>query len=576
MKQNQRVVILSIIVGVLVTLSCTLPFGTSESPTSSSSGKFFLDPITIPSDQNATLGGMDGGSGEIHIPAGAYETDTSAQLAYLDALPAEPGQGWTGLGIPITVSVESEQTRSDKPIQVTMQFNTQDVKEPGEVFVGYFHEQHGWYFFQPDAADLTQGTLTFTTYHFSSYAGFQADEAKRIDQFLEKSATESFVRQTSQGQSQEQVEAMVKAIMEQGAGIKDDRVLEIITKAVVEQMPGGDMAIALHDMNTDALTQATMDATLSELGKLLSSDDSALREITDAGGTVGAFASASGHFAEGDYEEGLRIMAGEIANNLPVISNVKKIGERAVELADEVITNVWFNPEIEKAFQVYKNGAEGGWFGYSTEPRNWTALSTQMRGVFLKVQSDYVDSYCAARGIDPATLSEERRTQIADMGMDRLKSQFDERVSNQEQIDEIKANKQALMEMFAQKQLLIRDTVNPMYSGNEDLEMLMSRLLNMTEKILRDTGRSEIIFHSFDENIDRPGTQIYGQQLAEIARIWYINREKSPEEAEAAYQQALIDMGLVEDDNLIYGVEPRKVSCTGTYTIYNYAFIRAS
>ena len=569
MRQNKRAVIFCIILGIFVTLSCKIPFVPSESPTSNSSGEFTLDPISIPSGQNATLGGMDGGSGEIFIPAGAYESETSAQLAYLEALPADPEQGWTGLGIPMTVSIESEQTRSDKPMQVTMQFDTQDVKEPGEVFVGYYHEQYGWYFFEPDAVDMTQSTLTFTTYHFSSYAGFQADEAKRIDQFLEKSATESFVRQTSQGQSQEQVEAMVKAIMEQGAGIKDDRVLEIITKAVVEQIPGGDMAIALHDMNTDALTQATMDATLSELGKLLSSDDSPLRELTDAGGTIGAFASASGHFTEGDYEEGLRIMADEIANNIPVISNVKKIGERAVELADEVITNVWFNPEIEKAFQVYKNGAEGGWFGYSVDARNWTALSTQMRGSFLKVQSDYVDSYCKARGIDPAGLSEEKRNQIADMGMDRLKSQFDERVSNQEQIDEIKANKQALMEMFAKQQLLIRDTVNPMYTGNEDLEMLMSRLLNMSEKILRDTGRSEIIFHSFDEDIDRPGTQIYGQQLAEIARIWYINREKSPEEAEAAYQQALIDMGLVEDDNMIYGVEPKKVSCTGTYTYSN-------
>ena len=245
---------------------------------------------------------------------------------------------------------------------------------------------------------------------------------------------------------------------------------------------------------------------------------------------------------------------------------MNKFANRVVELTDEVITNVWFNPEIEKAFQVYKNGAEGGWFGYSVDPGNWTLLSQQMRGVFLKVQYDYVNAYCNERGLDPDLISSEQRDEIAQKGMDLLKAQFDERLANQQQIDEIKANQEQLMALFAKQQLLIRDSVNPMYAGDEDLETLMSRLLNMTEKILQDTGRSEIIFHSFDEDIDRPGTQIYGQQIAELARIWYINREKSPEEAEKAYKQAMIDMGLVEDENLIYGVEPQKVSCAGNYT----------
>ncbi len=248
---------------------------------------------------------------------------------------------------------------------------------------------------------------------------------------------------------------------------------------------------------------------------------------------------------------------------------MNKFANRVIELTDEVITNVWFNPEIEKAFQVYKNGAEGGWFGYSVDPGNWTLLSQQMRGVFLKVQYDYVNAYCNQRGLDPDLLSPEKRDEIAQVGMDHLKTQFDERLANQKQIDEIKANQEALIELFAKQQLLQRDSVNPMFAGDEDLETLMSRLLNLTEKIMRDTGRSEIIFHSFDEDIDKPGTQIYGQQIADLARIWYINREKSPEQAEKAYKQALIDMGLIKDENLIYGVEPQKVTCEGNYTFTN-------
>ncbi|MFN2302503.1 MAG: hypothetical protein ACK2TV_02105, partial [Anaerolineales bacterium] len=502
--------------------------------------------IPIPSDQDTTLGGTADDSAVIHIPAGSFEMDISAAVSYPDTLPAEPGQGWTGLGTAVLVDLESEQTRSDQPMQVTIDFNPQGIQEPGEVFVGYFHEGHGWYFFEPDSVDLVQGTLTFTTYHFSLHASFQADEAKRIDQFLEKSATETFVRQNSLGKSQEEIEAMVKEILQQGAGINDNRVLEIITKGVVEQLPFGSMAVAIYDNSPDELTQATLEETLKQLGKYVASDDNLLKDITSSQ---------------------VKNFANDLTNNAILISNLNKFANRVVELTDEVITNVWFNPEIEKAFQVYKNGAEGGWFGYSVDPRNWTLLSQQMRGVFLKVQYDYVNAYCNERGLDPDLISSEQRDEIAQKGMDLLKAQFDERLANQQKIDEIKANQEQLMKLFANQQLLIRDSVNPMYAGDEDLETLMSRLLNMTEKILQDTGRSEIIFHSFDEDIDRPGTQIYGQQIAELARIWYINRETSPEQAENAYKQALIDMGLVEDENLIYGVEPQKVSCEGNYTI---------
>ena len=524
--------------------------------------------ISGDSSQDTTLGGRENDPGLVKIPSGAFDTETSVALSFPSELPAPIGEHWTGVGIPVQIELESPQTRADKPMEVIINFDPVGISEPGEVFVGYYHEQNGWFYFQPDKVDLQQGTISFNTFHFSTFACFKANEAQRIEQFLEKSAVETYVNQTTQAQSQQQVEAMVRKIMQEGAGIQNNRVIEIVVKSVVEQMPGGGIAIALQEMNIDALTKATLETTMSELGKVISSDDSVLRELTNAGSTVGAFSAAAGYFAEGDYEEALRVMSSEIADNLPVISNVKKIGERAVELSHEVVTNLWYNPEVEKAFQVYKNGASGGWFGYNVDPGDWAGLSAQMRGLFAKVQSDYVSSYCNARGINPETLSPERREQIADMGMERLKVQFDQRIQRQEQIEAIKANQKALLEEFAEKQLLMRESVNPMYSGEEDLELLMSRLLNITQRILHDTGRSEIIFHSFDEDIDRPNAQIYGQQIAELARIWYITRKfEGPEQAEQAYQQALLDMGLVEDEDLVYGVKPQKVTCDGEYTI---------
>lgn len=549
MKNNRQNIFLCFLLGSIITLSCRLPLSALKNLIESGSQETTLDvpskaPIPIAVEQDTTLGGLEGEPARVQIPAGAFMTDASASISYSDALPALPEEGWVGLGASLSVELESEQTRSDQPMQVRMEFDATGIEEPGEVFVGYFNEQHGWYFFEPDSVDLDQGVLTFTTFHFSLNAPFSADEAKRIDKYLDKKATETFVKENSLGKSQGEVEAMVKTILEQGVGINDNRVVEIIIKGVVEQMPLGNIAVAIYDHDSEELTQATLEETFKALGNYVASDDNLLKEITS---------------------DKVKIFANSLSHNAMLVFDLNKFANRVVELSNEVITNVWFNPEIEKAFQVYKNGAEGGWFGYSVDARDWDQLSVQMRGIFAKVQSDYLSSYCSRRGINPDQLSEDERNTIAQNGMEALKAKFDERLSNQEKIDEIKAKQEQLIELFANQQLLIRESVNPMYAGNEDLETLMNRLFLMTEKIMRDTGRSEIIFHSFDENIDRPGTQIYGQQIANLVRTWYINREISPEQAEKAYHQALIDMGLIEDENLIHGVEPQKVTCTGDY-----------
>jgi hypothetical protein len=562
MFKKQRSMFVWIIILVIVSLSCSCPALSFLNPQGESQNQ-----IPIPKDQDTTLGNVDGAPAAVSIPAGAFDENASAQISYPSALPADTDEGWTSLESAVNVELESGQTRSDQPMEVTLQFDSTGIMEPGEVFIGYFHNDYGWYFFAPDFVDLEQGTLTFTTYHFSGFSGMKADEEERIDQYLEKSAVETFVNQTTQAQSKEQIEAMVQKIMEEGVGVYDTHVIEIVQKAVVDAIPGGDIAMAIMEMKEDAIAKVVMETTVSEFGKIVSSDEKLLQDASDTSDSVGAFSAAAGYFAEGDYEEAARIMGNEIVDKTPLIGNVKKLADRVVELTDDVVTNLWYKPEIRKAFLVYKNGAEGGWFGYNVDAGDWPSLLSQMRGVFAKARSDYVQAYCNARGIDPGTLTSEEKNKIADQGMERLRAQFDEQIARRAEIDEIKDNQQKLFEAFAENQLLVRDRSNPMYAGNEDLETLMNRLLNFTQRVMQDTGRREIISHSFDEDIDRPGTQIYSQQIAELARTWYTTRKiEGPEQAEEAYKKALIEMGLMEEENLIHGVEPKKVTCEGQYT----------
>jgi|GEM_PF-1262847 hypothetical protein len=567
MKVNQISILGVVLVVLLTSLACGLPFSIKETNdeqeqmTDVDIGEVLVENGVVSLIQPTTIG--EDCAVVVEIPAGAFDTDTSLKLVTLKTLPKEPDEGLSEIGPTVAIIKEGEQARSDEPMLVTLEFDPEGIKEAGEVLVGYYHEEYGWYLLSPEVVDLENGLLTFETYHFSTFAAFQADERTRISRFLDHSATEAYVRSLNGEQSNAAIELMVKEIMVEGAGIVENEVLELITKTVVKQLPYGSTAIALYDMDKDEILNITLETTLSVLGQLIAEDDSVLADITDSASTVGAFASAMGSFSAGDIDGGLETMADEILDNIPVIDKIKEIGEDVVEIYNEVINNVWFRPEIEKAFQVYKNGAEGGWFGYSVDAGNWDQLSAQMRGAFAKVRTDYIQAFCDSHGLDPATLTEEEHNRIGDEGMEKLHNQFDERLARQAEIEQIRATQEQLMEMFAEKGLLEEVIgTNPMYTGNEDLEMLMNRLMNMTAKVLQDTGRNEIITHSFDENIDEPGTRIYAQDVADLVWIWYVNQPNSEE----AYQQALIDKGLIKDPNLIYGVEPQKVFCEGDYT----------
>ena len=554
----QRTLLIGITLWIITTLACSLPGLTKPN----NSPQDQTDLVSDLNDTEETPTGVEvipdrdtllGGGGEpvtIQIPPGAYQEGTSLQLSVLSDLPGDLEEGLSGIGAAFGVKVQGESLRSEEPMQVTVQFNGQGIEQVGEILVGYYHENYGWYLIDPDEVDLEAGTLTFTTYHFSDYAVLRADEDQRIDHFIEKSATEEFVRMTAGEQSDKVIQDMVREIMVEGAGIVDNRVLELVTKAVVKQLPFGKVAIALADQDKDELMKMTLETSLSELGKLISEDDTVLRDITGSGSTVGAFASASGHIAEGDLDGALQVMGNEILANTPAIGRIKEITEDVIEIYDEVINNVWFNPEMEKAYRVYKDGAEGGWFGYSVDAGDWDQLESQMHGIFAKARTNYVESYCKARGIDPNSLNPDQWNRIGDEGMERIKTQFDKRNERRADIEAIQAQQHELMELFAERGLLDESiSTNPMYTGNEDLEMLMTRLQKISQKLMTDLGRTNVVDHHQWNSTDpfERDKLIQPEVLAEMVSQFYSNRlNEKPE----VYDQVLneIEQRLSENE----------------------------
>jgi len=126
--------------------------------------------------------------------------------------------------------------------------------------------------------------------------------------------------------------------------------------------------------------------------------------------------------------------------------------------------------------------------------------------------------------------------------MTRIKAQFDERIERRSAIEAIEAQQHELMALFAERGLLDESiSNNPMYTGNEDLEMLMTRLQNISQKMMTDLGRTNIVDHHQWNSTDpfERDKLIQPEVLAELVNQFYANKLN---EKPGIYEQVLSEI----------------------------------
>jgi hypothetical protein len=107
---------------------------------------------------------------------------------------------------------------------------------------------------------------------------------------------------------------------------------------------------------------------------------------------AGSAASAAGHFSEGDFSGGLEAIAEGLKGAVPAAKIITAVSEFGAAKINEFIDG-WKDRELEKAYQVYKNGADGKW-GYDVSAGDFAQVLAQMKGGYQKFCVDAVAEYC--------------------------------------------------------------------------------------------------------------------------------------------------------------------------------------
>ncbi len=512
--------------------------------------------VTVVGADELQLGDLQTAGVAVQVPANSFEAGTELALSH-GGLSPEPEQDFSVIGGTLDVKLGSVLSRSEKDMRIEMLVDLDGIGEPGEVFVGYHHPDYGWRLLVPDEVDLATGRVVFTTNHFSSYTGVRASEQRRVEEFVSRQATEEYVRSEAAGGTSEQVTAMVEAILRDGLGVSDSRVLEIVTRAVIEKVPGGKIGLAIHSLDADQIAQATLDETLLKVVEVLSEEGLDLSGLS----SVSGLAAVAGAASAGDYTGAAKMLGEEVVGNLPVIGTLKSLGETASVVAEHVINDLWMNPAMQKAYEAYRSGASSGYFGYEVDPGDWDELTRQMGAVARNYQTAHVTSWAEARGIDPDSLDEDEWNRIAAEGMDQLKERWDARIVREPVIAQTRTAYEELFTTMEQRGLLERAGSNPMWGEQADFEVLLRRAVLMVERVKSDTGRTELVLNETWEGRGAD-TMISTQAIADLLREWYSSPAESREQN---YRNRLVELGLMEADKAEAAFDPSG-SWTGTLT----------
>lgn len=484
----------------------------------------------------------------IQVPEAAFAEPLTLRLYEVDP-PGGPGSEWVGDPLGPTVRIEAVDAtdaahRPSEFVTLTFTFDPATVSEPGEVVVGYFAPSRGWILLDPVEVDVHGGRATIVTDHFSFWKPTRLTTNQRVERYAKQEATAAYVRSQAVEASEAQIEAAVAQIMRDGVGVGDSRVIQIVTRAVVSKAPGGSIALALADLNAEAFGQAMLTETSKVLGEMVMDPKS---PVATALGTTGSVATALGSVAAGDANAAARVIGVEVGK-LFGAGNLILIGQTAAQIVDHVVKDLWLEPSIEKAFEVYRDGADEV-YGYSVSPGDFEAVLEQMSpGALRQYHMNYRRTYALARGIDPESLSSTQRRQLEQEAEAKLKERFDSRIARGPEIAAREEGILAMFEAFRNRGMFYADTAtNPMIAEGADvsIEMLMHRIMEFASKVQRDTERFSVLPDDTFAQRGDDGTALPAYVIASAALAWYT---ASPEDRDRAYRDVLIAEGFLAPD----------------------------
>ena len=166
-----------------------------------------------------------------------------------------------------------------------------------------------------------------------------------------------------------------------------------------------------------------------------------------------------------------------------------------------ITIDLWKHDEIDAAYEAWRNGADGVFFGYNVDPGQFEDLWTQMRGIATRLQSEAVTRFEKAAAESGIEVTDAQRDAVRDQVRAGLLEEFQRRRDNEDRKAKLKEEMKELLERYEDTNLLSSSRYG--FDEKVSREERLQQLLDIKARIVADLERDTMHMGSFttDESV---------------------------------------------------------------------------
>ena len=550
----------------------------------------------VASSGDVTLGSMAGDGFSLLLPAKAYAGQENITLTMKESSTAPDMPNALPVGEALSFDSGGPQ-RLEETATLTYKYDPSKISDPLLLCLGYYDGTQ-WHYIQADAKDETANTVTFHIFHFSEYYPAQfKSELEAAKYYAQQMAAQNVL---SEGGGDPKVASRAVAdMLAEKLGLGED---EFSKKMLADIAADQDVMKVFDECQQDGWSntgyQKVMDKMCDKIadklienrsgltaedGVVLSTAEQAFKKMGDLISATDSGSKLLGAIAGGDSKAAGKELFNFATDNTGVLGKALKYTLQGMQNA----LDAWREEEVQKAFQIYKDGSKGV-FGYSEiGALKFDAVWENMKGASRQLCIERIAIENDARrlaGMEPLSAREEDfyRTKVKE----ELRTEFERRIKVQEKIDKEKKGLDLIFEELDKGDLL--DSSKVWYRGfggkEETLQNRMGRMEHLIQRIYKDLGIKSV--YSGPQNTKDLNGAISAAAMSDMVRLYFAaNTAPEGEKALQEYYNESFNMPKVDeqdetiaesDVNLIHGVVPIKVTGHSSITtkdgIFNYYY----
>ena len=463
--------------------------------------------------QPVTAGNLSTDGVQLSIPANSFDVGTKLTVENPKSVPLVISNQFTPIGAPVDIT--GAESRLSSPAVVTFQVDkgkyAANLKDGG-IWIAYFSGKK-WEYFQPDTIDSMAGTISFKTYHFSTFAYGMVSVEEQIKQYTHSASLASLAQKKVDKLVENLVANVVDMILIDELGWQDKSAKYQIISGLANDVEYRKLIDIFNNRDFEKFNSMLQ---IYAGKKIAENVDKAaflgiLKGVNKNANAIAAASEVAGYMMEGQYAEAGRILGEKIANGF-LITKLVNAGAEVVQYN----IDLWKDAEIEAAFQAYKNGSDDKFWGYNVDAGKFDDLWNQMRGIATRLEVEAVEREIRRRAtLSMPAATESELNDIRAQVKKEMEDNFKQRLNQEAELEKEAARLQSLVIIFQDSRLLEFGMYG--YSeANDTLELRLDKLFHMVSKVLRDTGRLNWNTTAFTNE-----KEISANDVVSLIKAWY-------------------------------------------------------